>query len=115
MPDIPRGDPIDGPNYLAFLKLLRASLPVDKSLFIAAPASYWYLRAFPITDIGTVVDYIVYMTHDLHGQWDAGSKWPQDGCPNGMCLRSHTNMTETYNAPVMIPEPECQPTRSSSE
>jgi hypothetical protein len=102
MPDIPPADPIDGPNYLAFLKLLRAALPTDKSLSIAAPASYWYLRAFPIKDIGTVVDYIVYMTYDLHGQWDAGSKWSQDGCTNGMCLRSHVNMTETYNALVMI-------------
>ncbi|KAK4129674.1 glycoside hydrolase family 18 protein [Parathielavia appendiculata] len=42
------------------------------------------------------------MTYDLLGQWDAGSKWSQDGCPNGMCLQSHVNMTEIYNAQVMI-------------
>ena len=102
LPDIPPADPIDGPNYLAFLKLLRAALPSGKSLSIAAPASYWYLRGFPIKDIGSVVDYIVYMTYDLHGQWDADSEWSQDGCHNGKCLRSHVNMTETHNALVMI-------------
>ncbi|KAK4150040.1 hypothetical protein C8A00DRAFT_46482 [Chaetomidium leptoderma] len=102
LPDIPPADPIDGPNYLAFLRLLRAALPSGKSLSIAAPASYWYLKGFPIKDMGSVLDYIVYMTYDLHGQWDAGSKWSQDGCPNGMCLRSHVNMTETHNALAMI-------------
>jgi hypothetical protein len=52
--------------------------------------------------MGSVLDYIVYMTYDLHGQWDAGSRWSQDGCPNGMCLRSHVNMTETHGALVMV-------------
>jgi GH18 family chitinase len=102
MPDIPPADPIDGPKYLAFLKFLWAALPADKPFSIAAPASYWYLRAFPIKDIATIVDYIVYMTYDLHGQRDAGSKWSQHGCPNGMCLQSYVNMAETYNALVMI-------------
>ncbi|KAL7819905.1 glycoside hydrolase family 18 protein [Trichoderma gracile] len=41
------------------------------------------------------VDYIVYMTYDLHGQWDFNSRWASDGCPKGSCLRSHVNMTET--------------------
>ncbi|KAL6694812.1 hypothetical protein J3F84DRAFT_395201 [Trichoderma pleuroticola] len=48
------------------------------------------------------VDYIVYMTYDLHGQWDFGSQWAADGCPKGGCLRSHVNMTETLNALAMI-------------
>jgi hypothetical protein len=38
------------------------------SLSIAAPASFWYLKAFPIADIAKTVDYIVYMTYDLHGE-----------------------------------------------
>lgn len=41
---------------------------------IAAPASYWYLKGFPIKEISDVVDYIIYMTYDLHGQWDYGNK-----------------------------------------
>ncbi|RYO80140.1 hypothetical protein DL764_009933 [Monosporascus ibericus] len=47
--------------------------PGDKSVSIAAPASYWYLKAFPIDRIAAVIDYIVYMTYDLHGQWDYGN------------------------------------------
>ncbi len=49
-----------------------------------------------------VTDYVVYMTYDLHGQWDYGNIWAADGCPNGNCLRSHINRTETENALVMI-------------
>jgi len=101
IPGIPSADPIDGPNYLELLKLIRSQLP-NKSLSIAAPASFWYLKPFPIEEIGKVVDYIVYMTYDLHGQWDYGSKWSSPGCPNGDCLRSHINITETQNALVMI-------------
>jgi chitinase len=70
IPGIPPGSKDDGPNYLAFLQLVRKYLPAGKSLSIAAPASFWYLRGFPIADMSNVVDYIVYMTYDLHGQWD---------------------------------------------
>lgn len=57
----------DGPNYLAFLTALRKALPSEKSMSFAAPASYWYLKQFPISDMAEHVDYIVYMTYDLHG------------------------------------------------
>lgn len=40
-----------------------------RSLSIAAPASYWYLKAYPIGKISKVVDYIVFMTYDLHGMF----------------------------------------------
>ena len=83
IPGIPSADPIDGNNYLELLKLLRSKLPSkskvcscrvstdispDKSLSIAAPASFWYLKPFPIAEIAKTVDYIVYMTYDLHGR-----------------------------------------------
>ncbi|KXJ89900.1 glycoside hydrolase superfamily [Microdochium bolleyi] len=97
-----KGTDQDGPNYLKFLTLVRDGLPKDKSLAIAAPASYWYLRHFPIEDMAKVLDYIVYMTYDLHGQWDVGGKWATDGCEKGDCLRSHVNITETLNAMAMI-------------
>jgi GH18 family chitinase len=58
----------DAPNYLATLKSLRKELPAKFSLSIAAPASYGYLKAFPIGDMAEVVDYIVYMPYDLHGR-----------------------------------------------
>jgi hypothetical protein len=56
---------------------------------IAAPASYWYLRAFPIATIASKIDYIVYMTYDLHGQWDYDNVNAFDSCPSGRCIRSH--------------------------
>lgn len=68
IPGVPAGDEDEGENYLEFLKLLKDVLPDGITLSIAAPSSYWYLKAFPIDKIGQVVDYIVYMTYDLHGQ-----------------------------------------------
>ncbi|KFY56270.1 hypothetical protein V496_06715 [Pseudogymnoascus sp. VKM F-4515 (FW-2607)] len=88
-------------NFVIAHKLDGRLLP-GKSLSIAAPASYWYLKGFPIAKISTVVDYIVYMTHDLHGQWDFENEWYITGCPAGNCLRSNFNATETVNALSMI-------------
>jgi chitinase len=67
LPDIPKGSPDEPANYLKFLQLVKSKLPSDKSLSIAAPASFWYLKQFPIAAISRTVDYIVYMTYDLHG------------------------------------------------
>ncbi|CAN9331814.1 unnamed protein product [Alternaria alternata] len=91
----------EGTNYLEFLKLVKRRMG-SKSVSIAAPASYWYLKAFPIKEMSSVIDYIIYMTYDLHGQWDYGNKWSSPGCPEGDCLRSHINMTETTTALAMI-------------
>src|ERR1700712_4492017 len=49
-----------------------------------------------------VVDYFIYMTYDLHGQWDYGSKWVNPCCASGSCLRSHVNLTETRTALSMV-------------
>jgi GH18 family chitinase len=102
IPGIPPGLPTDGPNYLSFLTKLRTALGTSKTISIASPASYWYLKAFPIADMAKQVDYIVYMTYDLHGQWDYGSQFSQDGCLAGNCLRSHVNLTETMYSLAMI-------------
>ncbi|KAL1913495.1 hypothetical protein Sste5344_000457 [Sporothrix stenoceras] len=96
IPGTPAGDPVtEGSNYLEFLKTVRSLLPKEKTLSIAAPASYWYLQHFPIKDMATVVDYIIYMTYDLHGQWDYGNQY-------STCLRSHVNLTETMTALGLI-------------
>ena len=81
--------------------MLKNLLP-GKTVSIAAPASYWYLKAFPIALISKVVDYIVFMTYDLQGQWDAGNQLCQEGCITGSCLRSHINLTETMTALAMV-------------
>jgi GH18 family chitinase len=48
------------------------------------------------------LDYIIYMTYDLHGQWDYGNEYVSPGCKSGNCLRSHVNETETKDALSMI-------------
>lgn len=101
IPSIPEGNDDDGENYSSFLSTLRKKLP-NKSISVAAPASYWYLRGYPVADIDAALDYWVYMTYDLHGQWDYGSSWSDPGCPVGNCIRSHVNLTETLNSLAMI-------------
>lgn len=98
----PPGNDGDGEAYLAFLRLVRVKMPRHMSLSIAAPASYWYLRGFPIKEIIFELDYLVYMTYDFHGQWDVGNSWAQEGCSGGNCLRSHVNATTTHDSFVMI-------------
>jgi GH18 family chitinase len=102
IPDIPAGDSDAGKDYYETLAALKTALGSSKSVSLAAPASYWYLKAFPIKDVGAKIDYIIYMTYDLHGQWDYNNKWTSPGCPTGNCLRSHVNITETKDALSMI-------------
>ncbi|KAK8057967.1 glycoside hydrolase [Apiospora saccharicola] len=111
IPGIPAGQPSDPVNYLATLKDLRNALPDHVSISIAAPASFWYLRPFPIKDISEVVDYIVFMSYDLHGQWDYGSTWASQGCAAGNCLRSHVNQTEVLLGLSMITKAGVSPTK----
>ncbi|KAK1756786.1 hypothetical protein QBC47DRAFT_443416 [Echria macrotheca] len=96
------GSPEDGPNYYRFLSTLRGLLGTGKTISFAAPASYWYLKNFPVKQMAQVVDYIVYMTYDLHGQWDVGNKYAVEGCEAGNCLRSHVNKTETMYSLAMV-------------
>ncbi|KAH0498490.1 hypothetical protein TgHK011_005743 [Trichoderma gracile] len=102
IPGIPAGDADAGKDYYDTLVSLKSALGRSKSVSLAAPASYWYLKAFPIKEIGAEIDYIVYMTYDLHGQWDYNNRWASPGCPTGNCLRSHVNITETKDALSMI-------------
>ncbi|KAK3904904.1 glycoside hydrolase superfamily [Staphylotrichum tortipilum] len=98
-------DAVTAANRQTFVNNLvnfQISLLPSKSVSIATPASYWYLKGFPIATMVSSLDYIVYMTYDLHGQWDFGNQWAQPGCPGGNCLRSHVNLTETTNALSMI-------------
>lgn len=105
IPGISPSSQEDAQDFLLFLRDLSASMKSNApgtTLSVALPASYWYLKNIPIQSISTTVDYIVYMTYDLHGQWDYGSRWSDPGCPGGNCLRSDVNLTETINALSMI-------------
>ncbi|KAJ5945782.1 glycoside hydrolase [Penicillium verhagenii] len=107
-PDIP-GIPADtsdsATDFFLFLLELHSAMAEqvpDKTISTTAPSSFWYLKAFPIEAISAVVDYIVLMTYDMHGQWDWNSTYGDVGCPDGSCLRSHVNLTETLNSLSMI-------------
>ncbi|KAK2797393.1 hypothetical protein FQN50_009194 [Emmonsiellopsis sp. PD_5] len=102
IPDIPAGDPEAGMDYYEFLSNVKSELGDSKTVSFAAPASYHYLKSFPMEQMGAALDYVIYMTYDLHGQWDYGNKWTTPGCPSGNCLRSHVNETETKDALSMI-------------
>lgn len=102
IPGIPAGSLEDGANYARFFDELAAVLPAGKTQSVTAPTSYWYLRPFLILSISEIVDYIVYMTYDLHGQWDYNSAFSDTSCAAGNCLRSGVNLTETLNSLSMI-------------
>ncbi|KAF1732354.1 Killer toxin subunits alpha/beta [Beauveria bassiana] len=107
IPGIPPGTLDDQVGFYLFFQELRKKMPEGKTISVTAPASYWYLQHFPIQGISLVVDYIVFMTYDLHGQWDYTNKYSSPGCGSyeqglGNCLRSHVNLTETINALSMI-------------
>ncbi|KAJ4132415.1 hypothetical protein NW754_015231 [Fusarium falciforme] len=64
------GQRTDGLKYLRFLTVLKDKMPSDKT-------------------ITKVIDYVVFMTYDLHGQWDYGNPNAYDECLSGKCIRSH--------------------------
>ncbi|KAI0902967.1 class V chitinase Chi100 [Ustulina deusta] len=107
IPGIPAGTEDEASGYFLLLDELKQQMPAGKTVSVTAPASFWYLQHFPIQAIALVVDYLVYLTYDLHGQWDYSNKYADPGCVSfdqglGNCLRSHVNLTETINALSMI-------------
>ncbi|KAJ5782879.1 glycoside hydrolase [Penicillium paradoxum] len=105
IPGIPADTTASATNFFLFLLQLSVAMKAQtpgKTISTTVPSSYWYLKAIPIEAISTVVDYIVIMTYDLHGQWDWNNTHADPGCPAGGCLRSHVNLTETINSLSMI-------------
>ncbi|KAK1766312.1 killer toxin subunits alpha/beta [Phialemonium atrogriseum] len=107
IPGIPAGTAAESIGFFLLLDQLKLQMPAGKTVSITAPASFWYLQYFPIQALSLVVDYVVLMTYDLHGQWDYINKYADPGCPSydqglGNCLRSHVNISETINALSMI-------------
>lgn len=89
-------------DYYEFLSNVKAEVGDSKTVSFAAPASYHYLKSYPIDQMAKKLDYIIYMTYNLHGQWDYDNPWTTSSCPDGNCLRSHVNETETKDALSMI-------------
>lgn len=71
IPGVPAGGSEEAVDYLKILTIVKSRLG-DKSLSIALPTSYWYLELFPVEKMAKQLDYFIYMTYDLHGQW---GKW----------------------------------------
>ncbi|CAD6446912.1 f6d5cff8-cbfa-480f-9e27-745d368ed426 [Sclerotinia trifoliorum] len=102
IPGIPTRSLDDGVNYVRVFNELAAVLPAGTSQSVTASTSYWYLAPFLILEIRLIVNYVIYMTYDLHGQWDYGSAFSDASCPAGNCLRSRGNLTETLDSLSMI-------------
>lgn len=90
IPGIPDDDKKDGQRYLELLKLIKSKLPAGKTLSITIPASFWYLKNFPITDMQKYIDYQVFMTYDIRGT------------NSDNIVQCHTNKTEVINALQML-------------
>ncbi|KAJ3255703.1 hypothetical protein HK103_006070 [Boothiomyces macroporosus] len=90
------GTSADGQNYVSLLRELRQAVGNSYSISIAAPASFWYLKGFDIAGMSQYLDYIVYMTYDMHGNWDYANQFV------GPSLNVHNNFTEIVQAISMI-------------
>lgn len=55
---------------------------------ITLPSSYWYLKHFELAKHQDSVSWFNLMSYDLHGVWDAASKFI------GPKIAPHTNITE---------------------
>lgn len=102
IPGIPAGTLEDGVNYALFLDELAVQVKSGTEISVCAPASYWYLQGFEIQAMAEFLTYVIFMTYDLHGQWDYGNSFSDPGCASSGCLRSDVNLTETLNAISMI-------------
>ena len=58
-----------GPTVDRFKNIMATK--ASRATFISsAPSGYWYLRNLKIAEIASSLDYIVYMTYDINGNWD---------------------------------------------
>ncbi|KAL4984435.1 hypothetical protein BDW68DRAFT_193691 [Aspergillus falconensis] len=84
----------DGANYVLLMQEIRAAFDKQPEKFVlsfTAPTSYWYLRWFDIGKMAEAVDFVNFMTYDLHGIWDSDN-------PIGSQVLAHTNLTEIEQA-----------------
>ncbi|KAI0467970.1 glycosyl hydrolases family 18-domain-containing protein [Xylaria cf. heliscus] len=77
----------DMANYVLLAKEIKAGIG-KKGLSMTLPTSFWYLQHFDVNSLQNYVDWFNFMSYDLHGTWDADSKFI------GPLLAPHTNLTE---------------------
>lgn len=82
------GVPADTQNYVALCKEMSAAFGSRYQLTVTVPTSYWYLQHFDIAAMQDSISWYNLMAYDLHGVWDAQSKFL------GPYIAPHTNITE---------------------
>ncbi|GEQ66990.1 hypothetical protein JCM33374_g653 [Metschnikowia sp. JCM 33374] len=104
IPNIPQGNATDGHMYAQLLKHIKDLLP-EKTVSVAIPPLYGYLKGFPLKQLDGVVDYFNLMAHDYVGQWDYGRPHTGIGCHNDrasteramkMIVKSGIDTTKVY-------------------
>ena len=78
----------DTADYVSLAAELRAAFGTKYGISMTLPTSYWYLQHFDLLGIQKSVDWFNLMAYDLHGIWDAQSKFV------GPYIAPHTNITE---------------------
>ena len=78
----------DVANYVSLAAELRQAFGTKYGISMTLPTSYWYLQHFDLLGIQKSVDWFNLMAYDLHGIWDAQSKFV------GPYIAPHTNITE---------------------
>ena len=78
----------DTANYVSLAGELRVAFGTKYGISMTLPTSYWYLQHFDLMGIQKSVDWFNLMAYDLHGVWDAQSKFV------GPYIAPHTNITE---------------------
>lgn len=83
------GKPADKANF-AFLSkdIHEANLKKGYHYSLTLPAFYWYLQHFDLAKMQPYVDWFNLISYDLHGTWDAASKFV------GPYVATHTNLTK---------------------
>ncbi|KUI67400.1 Killer toxin subunits alpha/beta [Cytospora mali] len=78
----------DKANYVSLVKEMKEAFGGRYGISMTLPTSYWYLQHFDLAGIQPYVDWFNLMSYDLHGVWDAASKFV------GPYIAPHTNITE---------------------
>ena len=78
----------DVANYVSLSAELREAFGTKYGISMTLPTSYWYLQHFDLPGIQKSIDWFNLMAYDLHGTWDAKSKFV------GPYIAPHTNITE---------------------
>ncbi|KAI1827703.1 glycosyl hydrolases family 18-domain-containing protein [Xylaria intraflava] len=81
------GQTADLANYVQLAKEIKNGIG-SKGLSMTLPTSFWYLQHFDVNSLQEYVDWFNFMSYDLHGTWDAASKFV------GPFVAPHTNLTE---------------------